>query len=186
MYFIYYTTCDSINNLCKQHTAGILTHQISDLFMTFSIVEGNIKNIKEPIKYVEVQNINSASIINFKNSVGNSDLYSRFDESLDANPNDNYNIFSSILEQAKNRHIRKKIQRLIRRKHCIEPWMNGELLTIINKKNDKYQDWKSTNNDVEYEVRKINFKTFERIVKENIRAAKREYYFKTFTTQKMI
>ena len=172
------------NNLCKQHTSGILTHQISDHFMSFSIVEGNIKNIKEPVKYIEVQNINSASIINFKNSVGNSNLFSQFDLSLDANPNDNYNILSSILEQAKNKHIPKRIQRLNRRKHFIEPWMNRELLTLINKKNDKYRDWKSTNNDVEYEVKKFNFKTFERIVKENIRAAKREYYFKTFTAQK--
>ena len=47
-----------------------------------------------------------------------------------------------------------------------------------------YRDWKSTNNDVEYEVKKVNFKTFEKIVKDNIRAAKREYYFKTFTSQK--
>ena len=62
--------------------------------------------------------------------------------------------------------------------------MNRELLTLINKKNDKYRDWKSTNNNVEYEVKKINFKTFEKIVKDNIRAAKREYYFKTFTSQK--
>ena len=62
--------------------------------------------------------------------------------------------------------------------------MNKELLTLISKKNDKYRDWKSTNNDVEYEVKKINFKTFEKIVKDNIRAAKREYYFKTFTSQK--
>ena len=110
-------------------------------------------------------------------------MFSQFDLSLDANPNDNYNILSSILQQAKNRHIPKKIQRLNRRKHCIEPWMNKELLTLINKKNDKYRDWKSTNNDVEYEVKKINFKTFEKIVKD-IRAAKREYYFKTFTSQK--
>ena len=29
-----------------------------------------------------------------------------------------------------------------------------------------------------------NFKTFERIVKDTIRASKREYYFKTFTAQK--
>ena len=172
------------NNLCKQHTSGILTHQISDHFMSFCIVEGNIKNIKEPVKYIEVQNINSASIINFKNSVGNSNLFSQFDLSLDANPNDNYNILSSILEQAKNKHIPKRIQRLNRRKHFIEPWMDRELLTLFNKKNDKYRDWKSTNNDVEYDVKKINFKTFERIVKENIRAAKREYYFKTFTAQK--
>ena len=114
-----------INNLCKQHTSGILTHQISDHFMTFSIVEGNIKNIKEPVKYIQVQNINSASIINLKNSVGNSNLFSQLDLSLDANPND---------KQAKNKHIPKKIQRLNRRKHFIEPWMNRELLTLINKK----------------------------------------------------
>ena len=30
----------------------------------------------------------------------------------------------------------------------------------------------------------MNFKTFERIVKGNIRAPKREYYFKTFTVHK--
>ena len=126
--------------------------------MSFSIVEGNIKNIKEPVKYIEVQNINSASIINFKNSVGNSNLFSQFDLSLDANPNYNYNILSSILEQAKNKHIPKRIQRLNRRKHFIEPWMNRELLTLINTKNDKYQDWKSTNNDVEYEVKKLTSK----------------------------
>ena len=92
--------------------------------------------------------------------------------------------FPQSWSKQKNRHIPKKIQRLNRRKHFIEPWMNRELLTLINKKNDKYRDWKSTNNDVEYEVKKVNFKTFEKIVKDNIRAAKREYYFKTFTSQK--
>ena len=37
--------------------------------MTFSIVEGNIKHIKDPVKYVEVQNVNPASINSFKNSI---------------------------------------------------------------------------------------------------------------------
>ena len=62
--------------------------------------------------------------------------------------------------------------------------MNKELLTLINKKNDKYRDWKSRNNDIEYEIKKVNFKTIERIVKENIKEAKRDYYFKTFTAHK--
>ena len=31
---------------------------------------------------------------------------------------------------------------------------------------------------------KINLKTFEKIAKENIKVAKREYYFKTFTVYK--
>ena len=152
--------------------------------MTFNIVEGNIKQIKDPVKYVEVQNINPASINNFKNSIATSDLLSQLDINVNANPNVNYNLLSSVLEQAKIRHIPKIIQRFNRRKHCIEPWMNKELLTLINKKNDKYRDWKSTNNDIEYETKKINFKTFERIVKENIKEAKRDYYFKTFTAHK--
>ena len=42
----------------------------------------------------------------------------------------------------------------------------------------------STNNDNEYEIKKVNFKTFERIIKENIKEAKQDYYFKTFTTHK--
>ena len=112
------------NNLCKRHTSGILTHQISDHFMTFSIVEGKIKQIKDPVKYVEVQNINPGSINNFKNSIATLDLLSQLDLNVCANPNVNYNILSSVLEQAKIRHIPQKIQRFNRRKHCIEPWMN--------------------------------------------------------------
>ena len=101
------------NNLCKQHTSGILTHQISDHFMSFSIVEGNIKNIKEPLKYIEVQNINSASIINFKNSVGNSNLFSQFDLSLDANPNDNYKFFPQSWNKQKISTFLKESKDLI-------------------------------------------------------------------------
>ena len=83
--------------MCKRHTSGILTHQTSDHFMTFSIVEGNIKQIKDSVKYVEVQNINPASINNFKNSNATSDLLSQLD----------LNLLSSFLEQAKIRHIPK-------------------------------------------------------------------------------
>ena len=122
--------------------------------MTFSIVESNIKHIKDPVKYVEVQNVNPASINSFKNSIASIDLLSQLDLNDRANPNANYNILSSVREQAKNRHIPKKIQRLDRRRHCIEPWMNRELLSLVNKKNDKYRDWKSTNNDFEYEINK--------------------------------
>ena len=40
-----HTLIDNVftNNLCKRHTSGILTHQISDYFITLSIVDGNIK-----------------------------------------------------------------------------------------------------------------------------------------------
>ena len=76
-----HTLIDNVftNNLCKRHTSGILTHQISDHFITFSIVDGNIKHKNDHIKYVEVQNISSASIANFKNAIGKSNLLSQLE-----------------------------------------------------------------------------------------------------------
>ena len=129
-----HTLIDNVftNNLCKRHTSGILTHQISDHFITFSIVDGNIKHKNDHIKYVEVQNISAASIANFKNAIGKSDLLSQLDLNHNADPNVNYNIFSSSLENAKNKHIPKKLHRFNRRKHFIEPWMNKNLLDLVN------------------------------------------------------
>ena len=101
------------NNLCKRHTSGILTHQISDHFITFSIVERNIKHKNDHIKYVEVQNISSSSIANFMNAITKSDVLSQLDLNHNADPNDNYNILSSSLGNVKNKHIPKKLKRLI-------------------------------------------------------------------------
>ena len=46
-------------------------------------------------------------------------IISQFALSLDANPNNNYSILSSTLEQAKNLHIPKQNQRLNRSFHFI-------------------------------------------------------------------
>ena len=76
--------------------------------MRSSSANVGIKHIKDPVKYVKVQNINPASINSFKNSIASFDLLSQLDLNDRANPNVNYNILSSVLEQAKNRHLPKK------------------------------------------------------------------------------
>ena len=62
--------------------------------------------------------------------------------------------------------------------------MTNNLLAHINRKNDMYREWKSTSNNEEYENKKINFKTFDKIVTEEIKNAKHLYYFDTFTSHK--
>ena len=64
-----------------------------------------------------------------------------------------------------------------------EKWMTDELLEIINKKNDKYRDWKSTISTAEYNIKKVNFNTFDDIVNQNIDEAKRKYYHDVFLAQ---
>ena len=54
--------------------------------------------------------------------------------------------------------------------------MTSELLNQINLKNDMYVEWKSQSTSIDiYNSRKINFKTFERIVKKNIDNAQKNY-----------
>ena len=63
--------------------------------------------------------------------------------------------------------------------------MTNELLNQINQKNDMYVDWKTKSTTVEiYNNKKINFKTFERIVNTNIEETKKNYYHNTFRNYK--
>ena len=62
--------------------------------------------------------------------------------------------------------------------------MTNDLLVHINKKNDMYRNWKSTINNEEYENKKVNFKTYDRIVSDGIQNAKHQYYFNTFVSHK--
>ena len=149
-----HTLIDNVftNNIGKPHISGILTHHVSDHFMSFCVVEGKVKRTKDTPKYIEVENITPLSISNFKAEIGSSDLLSQFDLNPLADPNINYNLLSSTIDQAKTKHIPKKSKKFNKRKHKKEPWMTNNLLVRINRKNDMYREWKSTNNNEEYEI----------------------------------
>ena len=58
--------------------------------------------------------------------------------------------------------------------------MMNNLLVHINRKNDMYRDWKSTINIDEYKNLKKNIFN-DNLVTEELRNAKHQYYFNTFT-----
>ena len=77
-------------------------------------------------------------------------------------------IFINILLEAKI-SMPKIMRKYNKRKDKKEKWMTSELLNQINLKNDMYVEWKSQSTSIDiYNSRKINFKTFERIVNKNI------------------
>ena len=47
-----------------------------------------------------------------------------------------------------------------------------------------YPNWKSTINNEEYDNKKVNFKTYDRIVSDGIQNAKHQYYVNTFVSHK--
>ena len=75
---------------------------------------------------------------------------------------------------SKEKHIPKKINKY---KHKKEKWMTNDLLALINRKNEKYIDWKKTpTTSPEYEIKKINFRTFDKIVNRQKDEAKINYF----------
>ena len=172
------------NNLCKQHTSGIITIPISDHLLNLCILERTPTYAKKRAKFIEIETINPISIENFRNSVSNANIFSKLNINADANPNSNYDILTTTLTNLKCKHIPKSLKKFNKRKHKIEKWMTNDLLNLVNRKNDMYRDWKSTSNITEFMIKKINFKTFEKIVNLQIVETKNKYYYDTFTNQK--
>ena len=172
------------NNICKQHTSGIITSPVSDHLINFCILKGTDPYISNKNKFLEIECINSTTIANFQNSIHDADILSKLNTDNQADPNENYKILSSILSTLKCKHMPKKIKKFNKRKHKKQKWMTDDLLSLINTKNNMYREWKSTSNFEEFMIKKVNFKTFEKIVDMNIEETKKKYYHDTFILQK--
>jgi len=180
-------TCDTLidniftNNFLKPHKNYILSRIISDHQMTCCILPNNNISKKRQNNVIEVENVNEHNLSNLKDEIIEKNIYNRLDHNIQADPNENYEILLKILTEAKIKHIPKKNRRFNKRKDKKEKWMTDELLTQINKKNDMYVDWKTNSRSIDiYNNKKINFKTYERIVDRNIIETKKLYYHNTF------
>ena len=181
------TLIDNIftNDFCKPHLPGILVTPISDHLMQFCTTIGKKeRSSKNYPKYIEVENLSPLAMNNFKQAIVKSNIYQKLKTDPDANPNNNYKILSAVIMESKANHLPKKIQRFNKYKHKKEKWMSSALLKSVVHKNKLYRDWKSTTDNNEYQIKQVNFKTYERILKNMIEECKQKYYFDTFSAQK--
>ena len=123
---------------------------------------------------IEVETINQHTLENMRYDLNQQNIYSKLYHNGEATVNENCEIFINILLEAKNKHIPKIMRKYNKHKDKKEKWMTSELLNPINLKNDMYVEWKSQSTSIDiYNSRKINFKTFERIVYKNIDTTKK-------------
>ena len=100
---------------------------------------------------------------------------------LDTNLNDNYEIFITHFQLAKNKHLPMKNVRYLKRKHKKSKWMTTGILNCINTKVRLYKTLlKTDTNSDAYRVAKANFKRYRDILRNSIKRAKILYYKKTF------
>ena len=183
------TLIDNIftNDFCKPHLSGILVTPISDHLMQFCTIIGKKERSTKnyPKYYIEVEKLTPLAINNFKQAIVKSNVYEKLKTDPDANPNYNYEILSSVIIESKANHLPKKTQRFNKYKHKKEKWMSSALLKSVVHKNKLYRDWKSTTDNNDYQIKQVNFKTYERILKNMIQESKQKYYFDTFSAKIM-
>ena len=65
-------------------------------------------------------------------------MHNKLDTNINRNPNYNYEIIATLLQNAKNRHIPKRVTKFNKRRHKKQKWMTDELLAKIVITNEMY------------------------------------------------
>ena len=149
------------------------------------MINSNTCHSEQTKKFIEVEVCDHESIQSFVTEISNVNIYDKLQKNLNTNPNHNYEIILKHLLNAKLKHIPKKVKNFNKRRHSKKKWMTKELLQEIVTKNKMYVTWKTTSvNHINYEQIKQRFKSYEKIVKKDIKEAKQRYFDQIFTAYK--
>ena len=161
-------------------TAGILSCNISDHFPCFLFLDYIHMNNNKPQRYVRRRFVTSESLTSFKDEV-NAKCMEFVGNMVSQDPNVNYDALNKILCDAYDKHLPVKISKFNKYKHKKHKWITSGILNSIKFRDKLYNRLKRTSRDNPmHETLSINLRTYNRILKQNIRLAKRTYYENCF------
>ena len=137
-------------------------------------------------KFFTIEKNNAASIQNCICEMKTLNIYDKLNESIDCNPEENYEVFLKSIKTVKNKCLPKKVVKYNKKEHKKCKWITSALLKSINTKNELYKNWIKTditNVDL-YSRHKEEFKSYYNTLRRSIREAKRLYYTRTFAIYK--
>jgi hypothetical protein len=184
----HFKTATLIDNIfCKlsdksiKSKAGILINKISD-HLPYFICFKHRKCHETPPKYITIRKQTDEMINNIKLDLLDSNLCDNFDPNV--NPNENYEMLNDCIINLMDKHFVSKTIKLNRHKHKISPWITQGLINSINYRDKLYLKVKQTPADsTEYKSIKEELNKYNKLLKSNIRLAKKSYYetrFKKF------
>ena len=166
-----------ISNNFSNTTSGIIVKDISD-HLPYFITLDYLSCHKESTKYVKVI---SKSTTDFKHYLEQSNIMQQLNSNLNSDPNINYEILQNILKVGMDKHFPIKTCRFQKYKHKKCNWITKGILISIKYRDKLYKSLKSLScHHPLYETKKINLQTYNRILRQSIRKAKKMYYFKCF------
>ena len=161
-------------------TSGILWNHISDHQPCFAFLDYLHKK-RSHTKYVKIYPHSPTAISNLRDEISVSCAISNFHVDLMCNPNINCDLFENNIISAINTHLPVKKVRYHKHKHRNSKWITKGILISIKFRDRLYADLQMTDmNDESYLQKKVNLSTYNRILKQNIRLAKKQYYHSCF------
>ena len=102
--------------------SGILLNHISEHQLLFTFIE-NLSYIEKVPKFINFQKTDPLSVDNIINELREQTINDRMYQPLNTNPNDNYEIFITLFQLEKNKHLPMKSVWYQKRKHKKSKWM---------------------------------------------------------------
>ena len=177
------TIIDNIfsNEMCSNDVSGIFVNHISDHQAIFTITSTKLNNRMEQ-QYVSIETKDDVSLNNFITEVSNMNISELLNRNINANPTENYELFSRLVQEAKTKHLPIKRIKFNKYKHKKCKWITNGILKSIKTKNIIYKMLKQTHpaNVAAFETLKIRFNRFHNILRQTIKEAKQIYYLRSF------
>ena len=190
------SSCTLIDNILTnninetaQSKSGLLVNNISDHKIIFTYLINNSHKIKME-KFIKIEKINDkVSMESFADELKNFNIYDKMNNTINCSPQDNYEVFASLVKFAKEKHLPSKFVKYNKRKHMKSKFqlMTDGILKSINTKDKLYKiiSIQTTTEDEHLYTRfKFEFITHRTVLRRNIREAKRMYYTRTFDLYK--
>jgi hypothetical protein len=165
-------------------SSGILIDKFSDHQPYFTILK-NIKNKNHVPKFVEIHKQDPESLLKFQNDIAASLMEQITNSDPKQDPNINYNKLHNTVQLFKEKHMPVKCELYNKHKHKKSSWITHGIIHSINFRDKLHKIHKMTDpTSEEYEIQKTNLKTYNNILKQSIRLAKKTYYEQIFSKVK--
>ena len=156
---------------------------ISDHYPCFAIVD-ILKSLKHKPKFVQIHNHDLAAFRSFYEELSARFQYVSLNPDLCASPNDNYELFESIVVDNKSKYLAPKTVRFKKYKHRLSPWITDGILRSIKYRVKLFREVRCIPNGTDlYSSLSVNL-SYQTILKKTIRIAKCKYYADQFEKNK--
>jgi len=169
-----------ISDEFSSSTSGILVNDISDHLPYFLCLDYLLFK-KANDKFIKVDSSFSENIGNLLDDLREPTVSQRFSNITRCNPHESHKNLMSILTPLLQKHFPSRYVRYNKYKHKKCKWMTKGIMKSIAYKDKLYMKLKSlSSSSNNFSAMQTNFKTYSRILRQAIRAAKKEYYHTCF------